>query len=122
FGAQPAGRRRGDCPVGGTVAGGRRDGRDRNPGRGGKPAAPFVVDHHHGGAGTAGPEKFGLGGEVVVHGAVQVQVVLGQVGEPGDVEDHPVDALEGDGVGGHFHGGRIQAALPHERQEAVHVR
>ncbi len=49
-------------------------------------------------------------------------MVLGEVREPGDVEHHGVHAVEGHGVRGNLHGGGIEPALPHEREEGVHVR
>ena len=52
---------------------------------------------------------------------VQVQVVLGEVGEAGDVEHHAVDPVEGHGVRGNLHGCGVEPAFAHERQQGVHV-
>ena len=113
-------------PVGvsrpGAVGPGRGQGRDRDFGGGRELAAPVVVDGHDGGAGAFRREQPGLGLEVLLHGPVQVQVVLGEVREAGDVEHHAVDAVEGHGVRGNLHGGGIEPAFAHERQQGVHIR
>ena len=83
--------------------------------------APVVVDRHDGAAGPPGGEEPGLGLEVLVHAAVQVEVVLGEVGEAGDVEHHPVHAVERDGVRGDLHGGGVEAAFAHQGQQGVDV-
>ncbi len=119
---RPAGFCGGHRPVCGGACPSRAEGGDRDPGGAGKAAAPLVVDRHYGLAGARRREELGLGGEVVIHGAVQVQVVLGQVGETGDVEQHAVHALVGDGVGGNLHGCRVQSPFPHECQQPVDFR
>src|SRR6476661_5833408 len=55
--------------------------------------APLVVDRYHRPPGAARREKLCLGSEVLLHRVVKVQVVLGEVGEPRDVEGEPVHPL-----------------------------
>ena len=120
----------GHCPVRSPVrvsipaanGPGRGERCDRDFGGGRELPPPGVIDCHHGGAGAFGREQPGFGLEVLVHGPVQVQVVLGQVREPGDVEHHGVHAVEGHGVRGNLHGGGIEPAFAHERQQRVHIR
>ena len=52
-----------------------------------------------------------LGGEVVLHVAVEVQVVAGQIGPHGDIEPEAGDALHHQPGGGHLHDGDGAAAL-----------
>jgi hypothetical protein len=53
-----------------------------------------VVDVDHPGPGEAGGEQRGLRGEVVVDGLVEVEVILGQVGEDGNVERRASDPAQ----------------------------
>ena len=68
-----------------------------------------------------GSEECRFGGEVLFHAAVQVQVVLGQVGETSHVEHHGVNPAEGQGMGRNLHGGAIQALLGHDGQQGMHI-
>ncbi|MCY1240746.1 hypothetical protein D9M72_536070 [compost metagenome] len=68
-----------------------------------------------------GREEPGLGLEIFVHGPVEVQVVLGEVGEAGDVELHPVDAVERYCVRGNLHRRSVQPAFAHQGQKRVKV-
>ena len=55
--------------------------------------SPFVFDDDHRLVGEATGEEHGLRGEVLLHRVVEVEVVLGQVGEAGDAEVSTVDAM-----------------------------
>src|SRR6185437_16306241 len=83
LGAELTGRRTGQIQVGGGVAG-RRDGR-RVRVLPGQPRAVRVVDIDDPG-GRATVEQQCLGPEVALHVVVEVQVVLGQIGEGADRE------------------------------------
>ncbi len=71
--------------------------------------------------GALGGEERRLGGEVVVHVGVEVEVVAAQVEEGRDVEDDPVDPAEHEGVAGDLHRAGDDALLAHHREEAVQV-
>ena len=83
--------------------------------------APLVVDAHDRAVAARRGEQLRLRVEVVVHVAVEVEVVGAQVGEAGDVEAHAVDATEAQRVAGHLHRHRGDAALAHHREQRVHV-
>ena len=68
-----------------------------------------------------GGEQGGLGREVVVHVGVEVEVVAAEVGEHGDVEDHPVDPAHHQRVARHLHRAGLHAALAHHREQRVQV-
>jgi len=65
-----------------------------------------------------GREQQGLGGEVVLHVAVVVQVVVLQVREGCDVEDDAVHAVQGQGVGRQLNDASAALVLLGGRQEA----
>ena len=77
-----------------------RHGCDGNRRAVGQATSPLVVHAHDAAPGVLGREKQGLGGEVGLHIAVVVQVVVLEVGEGGDVEDNPVNAIERQRMGG----------------------
>ena len=52
---------------------------------------------------------------------MEVEVVLGQVGEDRDVEREGVHAREGQGVRGHLHGDATDRAIAHERQHGLEL-
>ena len=76
-----------------------------------QPPAVLVVGVDQSAAAPLGGEQGGLGLEVVLEVAVEVEVVAAEVGEHGDVEDHAVDAALHQGVAGDLHraGGRPSA-------------
>ena len=78
------------------------------PDRSDESAPPVVVDADQALPGPLGREERGLGREVVVHVGVEVEVVLREVGEQGDVVDHPVDPVLGQGVARHLHDAAVE--------------
>ena len=66
-------------------------------------ASVTVVDVHDPDHGATWLEQQRLGPEVLLDGAVQVEVVAAEVGEHGGVEPRPVDAVQGEGVRGDLH-------------------
>ncbi len=68
-----------------------------------------------------GGEQRGLGREVVVHVGMEVEVVAAEVGEHGDVEDHPVDPAHHERVARHLHRTGLHAAFAHHREQCVQV-
>ena len=87
----------------------------------GEAAPPHAIDADHGAARAGRGEEVRLGGEVVLHGAVEVEVVLAQLGEDRDVVDDPVDATEHERVTGdlHRHGG--DTLLAHDGEQGMQV-
>ena len=75
-----------------------------------EPPPTRVVEVHHRRLGVVRLEEPGLRGEVVLHVAVEVEVVLGEVREHGDGEPGGPHPLEHEGVGRHLHGHRPAAA------------
>ena len=107
-----------DHPVRVASGADRRDG-DAGPLHQASP--PVVVDADEPLPGPLGREERCLGREVVLHVGVEVEVVAGQVGEEGDVVDHPVDAVLHEGVAGHLHDAHVEAALGHDGQQRVQL-
>ena len=58
-----------------------------------------------GGGAPTPAEEARLRGEVLLHGAVVVEMVLGEIGEDGDIDGQTPDALLLEGVAGHLHDG-----------------
>jgi len=104
---------------GGVPGGG--DGGDRDLGPGGQLAAPLVVGVDHADAGEAGGEQARLDLEVLVHAGVEVQVVLGQVGEHHDVVGGAGDPAQGQRVARDLHRGRRHPAPHHLGQQRLQV-
>src|SRR5690606_32589157 len=88
---------------------------------GGEAAAPFVVHAHHAALRVGRREQGALGLVVALHRAVEVQVVLGEVREAGDVEDDLVGAMQYEGVAGDLHRDDLDAVLGHAGEEAVQL-
>ena len=87
----------------------------------GELAARGVVDVDDADAAELGGEQPGLGREVVVHGRVVVEVVLGQVGEQRDLVEAPADPAQVQRVAGDLHGRGGDAPLAHQREQRVQV-
>jgi hypothetical protein len=85
-----------------------------------KPAAVGVVDVDHAQLWIA-CEQASLGLEVVLHRGVEVEVVLGQVGEQRGGEVGALDSLLGERVGGDLDRGRTVAAVEHRAQARLQV-
>ena len=64
-------------------------------------------------------EELGLGGDVVFHGLVEIEVVLGQVGKDGRIVFDAGDAVQGQGMAGNFHDDMGHALFLHESQEVL---
>ncbi len=96
-------------------------GLDRDAGGGREPASPLVVDVHQAASRASGGEERRLGGEVVLHVRVEVEVVAPEVEEDGDVEDDPVDAPHHQGMARHLHRAGLDAGVDHPPEEAVQV-
>ncbi len=86
-----------------------------------QPAAGGVVGVDHPAARPLGREQRRLGGLVLLERGVEVQVVLGEVGEGGDVEDQPVDPAQRQRVAADLHRHRGDPPLAHDREQAVQV-
>ena len=99
----------------------RADGDDRHRALAGQPDAPLVVDAHHAAPGVRRREQQRLGGVVVLHRLVEVQVVLREVGEEGHVEDGAVDPVLGERVARDLHDDVGGARLPHHGEQRVQV-
>ena len=85
-------------------------------------AAPFIVaiQHRPGRRRRAGAgEQQLLGGEIVFHRVMKIQMVASEVGKNGGMEVKSVDAAERQRVGRHFHGGVRTAAVLELREQAV---
>ena len=96
-----------------------RDDRDR---RGvGELAAVDVVDVDDPHGRSARREEAGLGGEVALDGAVEVEVVAAEVGEHGHGEAGAVDPVEGEGVGRDLHGDGPAALADHLGQPGLQL-
>ena len=70
---------------------------------------------------NCGREQAPLGQVVVVQVGVEVEVVLGQVGEDGRLEPGAVDPVQGQAVAGHLHGRRLHAGVGHLGQQPLEV-
>ena len=86
------------------------DGSHRNRRAPHEALSPGVIDENHGTASVLLGEQHGLGVEVGLHGLVEVEVVMAQIREDGEVELDCVDPLEREGVARDFHGD--EATLP----------
>ena len=106
-------------PVGWLVRG-YRDDRDLR--LSGEPAPVFVIDHDDATTGALLGEQRGLRREVVIEIVVEIQVVLGQVGKPGDVEHDGVDTPQDQRVAGNLHHAGSGTALAHDREQCVQLR
>ena len=93
-----------------SVAGGRE--RDRVE-LGRKLVAVGVVDVDHRALGPVAREQAALGEEVVLHVAMEVEVVLGEVREGADGEADPVDPVQAQRVRGDLHRAGAVAAVDH---------
>ena len=123
--AGPREREEGPVPVAHDPARLRSEVRpDRDDGHGrlaGQPRAPLVVDADDTPARVLGREERRLRPEVVLHRLVEVEVVLREVGEQGDVEDRAVDAVLGERVARDLHDDVGRAGLPHHGEQGVQV-
>jgi hypothetical protein len=100
-------------PVGWLVRG-YRDDRDLR--LSGEPAPVFVIDHDNATTGALLGEQRGLRREVVIEIVVEIEVVLGQVGKPGDVEHDGVDTPQDQRVAGNLQHAGSGTALAHDRE------
>ena len=66
-------------------------------------------------------EQDALGGAVLVHGLVEVQMVLGQVGEGSHVEVDAADAVQHQGVGGDLHDHMGAACVTHTGEQGLQL-
>ena len=66
-----------------------------------------------------GGEKFFLGGKIVFHPVVVVEVILRQIGEHGSGKLHTGNSVLIQRMGGHFHNGRVDARPAHGGQTFV---
>jgi hypothetical protein len=108
----------GGPPVGvGAGAGGHH----RHLGRAGQQPPVGVVEVDH----PKGRERRGeqppLGQVVVLQVGVEVEVVLGEVGEDGRPEAGAVDPVQGQAVAGHLHGRRLHPGVGHLGQQPLQV-
>ena len=129
-GPRPGGRpdpEAGALQGGGDVAGppvgvgGGAGGDGGHLGRPGEQAPVGVVDVDHPEGGELRREQPPLGPVVVVQVGVEVEVVLGQVGEHGRLEAGAVDPVQGQAVAGHLHRRRLHARVGHLGQQPLEV-
>ena len=71
--------------------------------------------------GVAAVKQQGFGPEVFFHGAVEIQMILGQVGKSGSLEMQAQHPMKGQAVRRHFHGGAGHAGVGHFPQDAVQL-
>ena len=102
------------CPDG-------REGRHRHGRLVEQTAAERVVDVGQPATGPLGREQRGLGGEVVLHVLVEVEVVAAEVEEGRHVEDDPRHPAHHERVAGHLHRARGHALLDHRSEQRVQV-
>ena len=96
-----------------------RDCAEAHPGS--ESASPLVVDHDH--RRPRPPvEQAGLRLEVVVHVGVEVEVILGEIGERADREVDAVGPAHGKCVTRYLHGDGPRAAFVHDGEQGLHVR
>ena len=79
------------------------------------------VEADDGATRAVGAEQRQLRLEVLAHVGVVVEVVVGEVGEAGDVEHDAVDATPAERLRAHLDGDRLDAALAHQGEEGVHL-
>ena len=66
-------------------------------------------------------EQFCLGLTVGIHGLVEVQMILRQVGEGGDIKVDTAHTLQCQGVAGHLHDHMGAAGIPHPGEEGLQI-
>ena len=108
-----------DGPVGRAVDG-VRDDRDRR--LHGQPRPPVVVEADHRPAAAVGREQRRLGREIGLHGAVEVEVVLGESGEDACGVGDRVDPVQRQRVRGDLHRDRVHPALAGDGEQRLQVR
>src|SRR5262249_61497592 len=111
---------------GGGAGGGRGvavggEGQDRDARAVGEEPAVLVVDVHHPHPRVGGREQGGLRGEVLLQVAVEVQVILGQVGEDGHLVGGARHPAERQRVAGHLHRRRGDTAFGHGGEQDLQV-
>ncbi len=67
-------------------------------------------------------EELSLGGEIVFHRFVEVEVILGQVGEDGDVKGTLRHPMQHQGVGGDLYNGGVRPLTTHPPEERLQIR
>ena len=87
---------------------------------GGQPRSVRVIDVDHRVL-RRGREQTALGGEVVLHRLVEVEMVLGQIGEDRRREMDRIGAVELEGVGRDLHGTRHVARGQHRRERLLEI-
>ncbi len=95
-------------------------GADGDGARADQATPPRGVDAHHLARG-APVEQARLGGEVVLHVGVEVEVLRGEVGERPDREARAGHPAEREGVAGDLHGHVRRAALHHRGEQRLQV-
>ena len=111
--------RRLERAVGGALVAAGREGQRFELGR--QAVAVGVVEVDHGALRAPGVEQAPLGEEVVAHVGVEVEVVLGQVGERGDREADPIRAAQSQRMRGDLHRAGAVAALDHAAKGRLQV-
>ena len=107
-------------PVGRAAVGGHRGDGHRRAVR--ELAAGVVVDHHDAGPRARRREQLRLRREVRRHVAVEVEVVLAEVGEADDVEHQAVDPTHRHRDARDLHDDRVGVTLAHDREQRLQVR
>ncbi len=85
-----------------------------------QPGRPGIVGVDH--AGLTVPEQQRLGAAVLLHGTVEVQVVLGEVGKHAHLIAHAVHPVQGQGMGGDLHHHMGAARVPHPGEEPLELK
>ena len=98
-----------------------RVGDHRDLGLTGQAAPPLVIDADDPAAGVGRGEEGPLGLVVGLHRAVEVEVVLSEVGEADDVEDDLVRPMQHEGVAGDLHRDHCHLVLDHPGEQAVQL-
>ena len=84
--------------------------------------APLIISSNHSQLGALGGEQLSLRVEVVLHGAVQIQVILSQVRKASNRVLHAVHTVVINRVRRHLHRRATHLMLTHNRQQRMHVR
>ncbi len=87
----------------------------------GQPCAVGIVDVDHRVCGREIREEQALGPVVLLHRLVEIEMVLGEVGEDGRGEMDRIGAVERQRVGGDLHHARLVAGVEHLGERALEI-
>ena len=88
-------------------------------GIGAQPLIPFVIQVHH--CRITAAEQLRLGVAVMLHGLVEVQMILRQIGEGRHIKVNTTHPIQCDRMRGNFHNCITAAGIPHLRKQALQL-